>query len=152
VNHEYRIRWQGLSSEEVKRPDSLALERRAKLTPVRADIGRPQTGSGYGYRKVLNQLVGKLVYFIYNTAMKTVGAFDAKTHLNELLHRASKGETIRITRRGVPVAKLIPPGIEKEDACSLIEAIRQLRKGTTLGKTTLAKITIRELIDEGRRY
>jgi prevent-host-death family protein len=79
--------------------------------------------------------------------MKSVGAFDAKTHLNELLHRASKGETIRITRRGVPVAKLIPPDSEKEDACSLIEAIRQLRKGTTLGKTT-----IRELIDEGRRY
>jgi prevent-host-death family protein len=80
--------------------------------------------------------------------MKNVGAFDAKTHLNELLQRASKGETIRITRRGVPVAKLIPPDDgEKEDARNLIEAIRQLRKGTTLGKTT-----IRELIDEGRRY
>jgi len=80
--------------------------------------------------------------------MKSVGAFDAKTHLNELLQRASKGETIRITRRGVPVAKLIPPDDgEKEDARNLIEAIRQLRKGTTLGK-----ITIRELIDEGRRY
>ena len=80
--------------------------------------------------------------------MKSVGAFDAKTHLNELLQRASKGETIRITRRGVPVAKLIPPDDgEKEDARNLIEAIRQLRKGATLGKTT-----IRELIDEGRRY
>jgi len=82
------------------------------------------------------------------TLMKSVGAFDAKTHLNELLQRASKGETIRITRRGVPVAKLIPPDDgEKEDARNLIEAIRQLRKGATLGK-----ITIRELIDEGRRY
>jgi len=80
--------------------------------------------------------------------MKSVGAFDAKTHLNELLQRASKGETIRITRRGVPVAKLIPPDDgEKADARKLIEAIRQLRKGATLGK-----ITIRELIDEGRRY
>jgi len=80
--------------------------------------------------------------------MKTVGAFDAKTHLNELLQRASKGETIRITRRGVPVAKLIPPDEgEKEDARNLVGAIRQLRKGATLGK-----ITIRELIDEGRRY
>jgi prevent-host-death family protein len=80
--------------------------------------------------------------------MKSVGAFDAKTHLNELLQRASEGETIRITRRGVPVAKLIPPDDgEKEDARSLVEAIRQLRKGATLGK-----ITIRELIDEGRRY
>jgi prevent-host-death family protein len=85
--------------------------------------------------------------------MKSVGAFDAKTHLNELLQRASKGETIRITRRGVPVAKLTPPDDgEKADVRSLIEAIRQLRKGMTLGKPSLGKITIRELIDEGRRY
>ena len=49
--------------------------------------------------------------------MKTVGAFDAKTHLNELLQRASKGETIQITRRGIPVAKLSPPdSSQKEDA------------------------------------
>jgi prevent-host-death family protein len=33
--------------------------------------------------------------------MKTVGAFEAKTHLNELLQKVSKGETIRITLRGV---------------------------------------------------
>jgi prevent-host-death family protein len=78
----------------------------------------------------------------------SVGAFEAKTHLNELLQRASKGETIRITRRGVPMAKLVPPDDgEKEDACNLVDAIRQLRKGTTLGN-----ITIRELIDDGRRY
>jgi prevent-host-death family protein len=80
--------------------------------------------------------------------MTSVGAFEAKTHLNELLQRASKGETIRITRRGVPIAKLVPPDDgEKEDARNLVEAIRQLRKGTTLGN-----ITIRELIDDGRRY
>jgi prevent-host-death family protein len=80
--------------------------------------------------------------------MTSVGAFEAKTHLNELLQRASKGETIRITRRGVPVAKLVPPDDgEKENARNLVEAIRQLRTGATLGD-----ITIRELIDDGRRY
>lgn len=80
--------------------------------------------------------------------MKTVGAFDAKTHLNELLQRASKGETIQITRRGIPVAKLSPPDCnQKEDAHSLAAAIRRLRRGATLGK-----LSIRELIDEGRRY
>jgi prevent-host-death family protein len=85
----------------------------------------------------------------YDVAIMTsVGAFDAKTHLNELLQRASKGETIRITRRGVPVAKLVPPDDgEKEDVRNLVEGIRELRKGTTLGG-----ITIRELIDDGRRY
>ena len=80
--------------------------------------------------------------------MKTVGAFDAKTHLNELLQRAAKGETIQITRRGIPVAKLSPPDSNQiEDAHSLAASIRRLRRGTTLGK-----VSIRELIDEGRRY
>jgi prevent-host-death family protein len=80
--------------------------------------------------------------------MKTVGAFDAKTHLNELLQRASKGETIQITRRGIPVAKLSPPGSgEREDGRVLAASIRRLRRGATLGK-----LSIRELIDEGRRY
>jgi len=80
--------------------------------------------------------------------MKTVGAFEAKTHLNELLRRVSKGESIRITRRGVPIAKLVPLDSEgTPDPTELVREIRQLRRGATLGK-----ITIRELIDEGRKH
>jgi len=78
----------------------------------------------------------------------TVGTFDAKTHLNALLERVSKGETIRITRRGAPLAKLVPDdAAEKEKPDQLVQEIRELRKGATLGKTT-----VRELINEGRRY
>jgi len=78
--------------------------------------------------------------------MTTVGAFNAKTHLNELLRRVSEGETIRITRRGVPIADLVPVGREnKTNLRDLAGEIRQARRGARLGK-----ITIRELIDEGR--
>jgi prevent-host-death family protein len=78
----------------------------------------------------------------------TVGVFDAKTHLNGLLKRVSKGETIRITRRGIPVAKLIPADAgEKAKPSQVVREIRELRKGATLGKST-----IRELINAGRRY
>jgi prevent-host-death family protein len=78
----------------------------------------------------------------------TVGVFDAKTHLNSLLEKVSKGETIRITRRGVPIAKLVPADAgEKEDPGQVVREIRELRKGATLGK-----ITIRELINAGRHY
>jgi prevent-host-death family protein len=78
----------------------------------------------------------------------TVGVFDAKTHLNSLLKRVSKGETIRITRRGIPIAKLVPADAgEKEDPAEGVREIRELRKGATLGK-----ITIGELINAGRRY
>lgn len=79
--------------------------------------------------------------------MTTVGAFDAKTHLNALLKRVTQGEVIRITLRGVPVAKLVPAGPgDREDPREIVRKIRDVRKGTTLGK-----ISIRELINEGRR-
>jgi prevent-host-death family protein len=79
--------------------------------------------------------------------MTTVGAFDAKTHLNALLKRVSKGEVIRITLRGVPIAKLVPAGTgDQEDPREVAREIRNVRKGATLGK-----ISIKELIDEGRR-
>ena len=79
--------------------------------------------------------------------MTTVGAFEAKTHLNSLLERVSKGETIQITRRGVPNAKLVPAEAPKTANLRQIAAsIRDARKGVTLGK-----ISLRELINEGRR-
>jgi prevent-host-death family protein len=78
--------------------------------------------------------------------MTTVGVFDAKTHLNSLLERVSKGETIQITRRGVPVAKLVPPDSHAaRDPRVLVREIRELRKGITL-----RGISIKELINEGR--
>ncbi len=80
--------------------------------------------------------------------MTTVGAFVAKTHLNQLLTRAAKGETIQITRRGVPVAKLVPATAsdERPDLEEVVRNIRRTRKGVKLGK-----ISIRALINEGRR-
>lgn len=38
----------------------------------------------------------------------SVGAYEAKTHLPQLLDRVEGGETITITRHGKPVAKLVP--------------------------------------------
>lgn len=80
--------------------------------------------------------------------MKTVGAFEAKTHFNELLRKVSEGETIRITRRGVPVAKLVPD-VEagKKDLKKMVAEFRRIRRGANLGE-----LTIRDLINEGRRY
>jgi prevent-host-death family protein len=79
--------------------------------------------------------------------MTTVGASDAKTHLSALLKKASMGETVRITLRGVPIAKLVPVTYgDIANLSDLVRDIRRLRKGVTLGKTT-----IRQLIDGGRR-
>lgn len=81
--------------------------------------------------------------------MRTVGSYEAKTHLPRLLDEVAKGETITITKHGVPVARLVPPeGAERRDVAEVIEAIRELRKRVK----PLDGLTIRELIDEGRRY
>jgi prevent-host-death family protein len=45
-------------------------------------------------------------------AMRSVGAFEAKTHLAALLDAVSAGEQITITRHGRPVARLVPPAAE----------------------------------------
>lgn len=42
------------------------------------------------------------------TVGKTVGSFDAKTHLAAYLERVERGETFVITRRGKPAAELRP--------------------------------------------
>ena len=82
------------------------------------------------------------------SCMKTVGAFEAKTHFNELLKKVSTGETTRITLRGIPVAKLVPSEDgEPKDLKKMVREIREIRQGASLGD-----LTIRQLIDEGQRY
>jgi prevent-host-death family protein len=81
--------------------------------------------------------------------MKSVGAYEAKTHLPQLLDRVASGEEIQITRNGRLVARLVPePAEEPTDIRSVIAQIREFRKGRKLGDD----ITIRELIEEGRRF
>ena len=83
--------------------------------------------------------------------MHTVGSYEAKTHLPQLLERVEHGETITITRHGKPVARLVPAvaGTPRPDVAATIAAMVQFQEqeGPTLG----GKITIRDLIDEGRR-
>lgn len=40
--------------------------------------------------------------------MESIGAYEAKTHLPRLLDRIARGESLTITRRGQPVARLVP--------------------------------------------
>jgi prevent-host-death family protein len=40
--------------------------------------------------------------------MTTIGLAEAKAKLSELVERAAAGETVEITRRGKPVAQIVP--------------------------------------------
>jgi prevent-host-death family protein len=82
--------------------------------------------------------------------MAEVGLFDAKSRLSELVERALAGESVVITRRGVPAVRLVPVDDAVDRAAAgraLVETIRREREGRTLGPD----LTIRQLIDEGRR-
>lgn len=80
-------------------------------------------------------------------SIETIGSFDAKTHLSKLLERVAQGESFLITRRGVPVARLLPavaaapvPGVTQ-----ILAAARQLRH-----EVQASEKDIRDWIDEGR--
>jgi prevent-host-death family protein len=82
--------------------------------------------------------------------MTEFGAFDAKNKLSELLDRVEKGEEIVITRRGRPVAKLIPTGTEaslaKSDA-----AFQRIRERAKKYGGTFDWNEWRQYRDAGRR-
>jgi prevent-host-death family protein len=81
--------------------------------------------------------------------MDSVGAFEAKTHLSDLLDRVRQGETITITRHGVPAAMLVP--VEetgsKPTHQEVVEGMRALRK-----RIKPDSMSVREMVHEGRRF
>ena len=88
--------------------------------------------------------------------MKTVEVDDTTTPLADLLDAVAGGEAVTITKDGAPVARLVPtdppepvPAAEVARALRAIEEWEAFRKRRNI---TLGDITIRELIDEGRRF
>lgn len=81
--------------------------------------------------------------------MRDIQASDAKTHLPQILDEVERGEIVRITRHGRPIARIVPETdrrqAEIESALSNIKAL-----GRRMGKITLDEI--RGFRDEGRKY
>ena len=80
--------------------------------------------------------------------MTEVGAFEAKTHLPQLLRRVSQGERFVITRHNRPVAELIP--FRPRDTARIraaIDGLKEFQKTHSLGG-----LSVRQMIEEGRRY
>lgn len=81
--------------------------------------------------------------------MTSIGFYEARTHLSELLDQVARGRIVLITRRGKPAALLSPPPAEAEkDVRQVIRQMKELRRGNVLGKG----LSVRDLIEEGRRY
>lgn len=76
-----------------------------------------------------------------------VGAFEAKTHLSQLLDKVEEGAVVKISRRGKPVAIL-----KQDDTVSRAKALDALSLIRSLCRQ---KVTLEEVIllrDEGREH
>jgi len=82
------------------------------------------------------------------TKSQKVSAFEAKTKLSELLRETERGGSFVIYRRGKEVARLVPPVKEEQDADlkQIIVSFREIRERIP------GKISVRELVEEGRRF
>lgn len=87
---------------------------------------------------------------------QSIGLFEAKTHLSELVARAEQGEEVIITRHNKPVARLVP--IDVGVSPELLERRRRsLDNLQAIGRTMVASggpITREEILEwvhEGRK-
>ena len=79
--------------------------------------------------------------------MRTIGSHEAKKRLPELLRRVEQGEQFTVTRRGVPVARILGLEDTVDDRRAIIERMKAARARRT-------RVPVGELLDardEGRR-
>ena len=81
--------------------------------------------------------------------MQEIGAFEAQNTLGALLDRVERGEEIIISRRGKPVARLVPSGsgIDLADARAAAASLRTLAREIQ----GPPKAWVKGYRDEGRR-
>ena len=80
--------------------------------------------------------------------METIGAFEAKTHLPQLLERVARGESLTITKHGKPVARLVPVDSNRKRAREAAARIIERRQN-------IARVSLKQLLStvhEGHRY
>lgn len=77
----------------------------------------------------------------------TVGIFEAKQKLSELVERASQGEEIVITRRGKKCARLVAAAAPRRRSLKeIFDSFARVRMKLPKG------MSVKDLIEEGRRF
>lgn len=80
---------------------------------------------------------------------KSIGSYEAKTHLPQLLRQVQAGQTFEISVRGQAVARLVPavaPAQRRESAASKMREFMQAQRETSAG----AGMDLREILEDGR--
>jgi len=74
-----------------------------------------------------------------------IGTFDAKTHFSEIIEEVQKGKNYTITKRGKPVAKIIPFSDDNHLRKDIITQLFQYQSSSN------DKFNILEAIKSGRK-
>ncbi len=86
---------------------------------------------------------------------ESLGVFDARTRFSELIDRAEHGEEIIVTRRGRPVARIVPalvqPVKSPEERQQIIDEFRKLRERVAAHGGQVTQEEIAAWKAEGRR-
>ena len=80
--------------------------------------------------------------------LQQIGTFEAKTHFSQFIEEVEGGADFVITKRGKPVAKIIPFKQEKE--VTFKEPVAQLQEMRKHYRGKPGSFNIREAIEEGR--
>ncbi len=76
----------------------------------------------------------------------TITLEDAEARFQEIMRQAEAGERFLVTEEGQAVARIEPPpNSTLAERLEAIEAIKEIRKGVTLGG-----LSIKEMVNEGR--
>lgn len=81
---------------------------------------------------------------------REVGLFDAKTRLSELVQEVEAGESWTITRRGKPVARLLP-ALHHPERASALRRLRRLRQEIQVNGTGVTIEELQQWRTEGQR-
>ena len=81
-------------------------------------------------------------------AGQRIGSFEAKTHFSRIIEEVEHGADFIVTRRGKPVAKIIP--FKQEKTMTRMEAIERLMEMQKLYRGKPGSFNIREAREEGR--
>jgi prevent-host-death family protein len=83
--------------------------------------------------------------------MRQIGAFEAKNKLGTLLDWVESGEEVLITRRGRPVARLVPSGAIRDSRGAAEAAVRIRARAKALASGSFNWQEWKSYRDQGRR-
>ena len=79
--------------------------------------------------------------------MQSIRSYEAMARLPELLRQVERGEQFTITRRGVPIARIVGVEATVEERRAIIERMKAARAQ----RTSVSVVDLLDARDEGRR-